>query len=395
MTPNEVLGRTPGTAALPDRTRAANVPLGQRVLLSAEHREEILALAADASIVLDHDLVPDSDPLTDPRSAGRVLQRLWDAVLAAMLAPTPDLGTRQFRLAELLQRIRNTEASVAGTRVGEPDMFLRRVTAALAELRSATSTAELLERAPFVGGRLGFDRTLVSTVTNATWKLESMCVVREPRWADEILAIGKEYPPALDGRIVETDIVDRAVSGLVFDAQHNPRVDRPLAAVTRSQSYGVAPLIVNGGVFGLVHMDAYHQQRVVDETDRALLTLFAEGLGQCLARTLVLDGLAACRNGLDQLSGALANASSPGEAPPPGGPCVMSAAHVDKQHPLLTQREVDVVRLLAAGEANVGIARKLVISEATVKSHVTHILRKLGAANRAEAVSHWLRSQHA
>ena len=36
--------------------------------------------------------------------------------------------------------------------------------------------------------------------------------------------------------------------------------------------------------------------------------------------------------------------------------------------------------------------RRLVIAEGTVKSHVKHILRKLDAANRAEAVSRWLRS---
>ncbi|WP_419179663.1 LuxR C-terminal-related transcriptional regulator [Mycolicibacterium austroafricanum] len=33
----------------------------------------------------------------------------------------------------------------------------------------------------------------------------------------------------------------------------------------------------------------------------------------------------------------------------------------------------------------------MTISEGTVKGHMKHILRKLGAANRAEAVSHWLR----
>jgi DNA-binding NarL/FixJ family response regulator len=56
----------------------------------------------------------------------------------------------------------------------------------------------------------------------------------------------------------------------------------------------------------------------------------------------------------------------------------------------LTRREVEVLRLMAAGDTNGRIARRLVISEGTVKSHVKHILRKLGAANRAEAVSRWL-----
>ena len=60
---------------------------------------------------------------------------------------------------------------------------------------------------------------------------------------------------------------------------------------------------------------------------------------------------------------------------------------------LLTRRELDVMRLMAAGETNAGIASRLVVSEGTVKSHVKHILRKLRAANRAEAVSRFVRLQ--
>jgi DNA-binding CsgD family transcriptional regulator len=62
-----------------------------------------------------------------------------------------------------------------------------------------------------------------------------------------------------------------------------------------------------------------------------------------------------------------------------------------RAHPVLSVREVEVIELLAAGASNRRIARKLMIAEGTVKTHITHILRKLGAANRAEAVAYWLR----
>jgi len=53
----------------------------------------------------------------------------------------------------------------------------------------------------------------------------------------------------------------------------------------------------------------------------------------------------------------------------------------------LTLREIDVLRLIAAGNANKQIADQLSIGEATVKSHVTNILSKLGANDRAHAVT--------
>jgi two-component system, NarL family, response regulator len=53
----------------------------------------------------------------------------------------------------------------------------------------------------------------------------------------------------------------------------------------------------------------------------------------------------------------------------------------------LTSREIDVLRLIAAGNSNKLIADQLSIGEATVKSHVTNILSKLGANDRAHAVT--------
>lgn len=53
----------------------------------------------------------------------------------------------------------------------------------------------------------------------------------------------------------------------------------------------------------------------------------------------------------------------------------------------LTPREVEVLRLLAAGASNQQIAERLVLSEHTVKSHVSHILGKLNVASRGQAAA--------
>ena len=53
----------------------------------------------------------------------------------------------------------------------------------------------------------------------------------------------------------------------------------------------------------------------------------------------------------------------------------------------LTSRELEVMEMLAAGKPNQAIARELVVTVDTVKKHVSHVLGKLGAANRTEAVA--------
>ena len=57
----------------------------------------------------------------------------------------------------------------------------------------------------------------------------------------------------------------------------------------------------------------------------------------------------------------------------------------------LTEREADVLRLLARGKANKEIARELGVGEQTVKSHVGHILAKLGVQSRTQAALHAVR----
>jgi ATP/maltotriose-dependent transcriptional regulator MalT len=59
--------------------------------------------------------------------------------------------------------------------------------------------------------------------------------------------------------------------------------------------------------------------------------------------------------------------------------------------PVLTNRENELLELIADGLTNREISCYLTISESTVENHIHHIYEKLGISNRAQAVAHFFR----
>jgi DNA-binding NarL/FixJ family response regulator len=80
-------------------------------------------------------------------------------------------------------------------------------------------------------------------------------------------------------------------------------------------------------------------------------------------------------------STALPSASKASAAPPPGGDTKVSPADLG-----LTPRQCDVLALVMQGKPNKAICRDLDLSEATVKTHVSAIMRALDVSNRVEIV---------
>jgi DNA-binding NarL/FixJ family response regulator len=88
-------------------------------------------------------------------------------------------------------------------------------------------------------------------------------------------------------------------------------------------------------------------------------------------------------------------AAACGESPlDPKAARALVQAHVAREHELLRGREREILALLAAGHPNKVIARRLGISEKTVKSHLTNIYRQIGVTDRVQAAlwarDHWI-----
>jgi DNA-binding CsgD family transcriptional regulator/GAF domain-containing protein len=386
------------------RARDAGAPWpGRGYLLPPDRKGELGVLLTRLTELTD--LNKREEDVVDYASAHDALHDAWECSLAAIeeAAQDPGRAGEIGPLTTMLRALKSFDDRLRDERLHHRDDAFARVREALAALRRVEGTVELVQSAAIAVASLGFDRVIVSRVEEGHWVPETVYIGRDPRWAEEILAIGRAARLPLDDSLAETEMVRRGVALLVSDVQDTTSaVNRPIAEASLSRSYVAAPIVAYGSVIGFVHADCYYQRRNLDETDRDVLATFGEGLGYALARTAVLDRLRALRQDLGNLAAGVTTAVPSADWSTAGAPASDPLANkgfldalraVTAHAEPLTDREQEVLRHLAAGETNGRIARRLMITEGTVKTHVKNILRKLGAANRAEAASRWVQMQ--
>jgi LuxR family transcriptional regulator, regulator of acetate metabolism len=233
---------------------------------------------------------------------------------------------------------------------------------------------------------VGFDRAILWAVENDELIAETAWFRGDADWANEFMRLAHTGSrPRLDHMLLESEVVRRRRPLIVLDPENDPRAYKPLIRATMTQSYIAAPVMPGGHVIAMLHVDRYVTGENVTEEDAEILWTFAEGFGYAYERMRLLSRLRRHAAELAQVGG------MPVMAPPVVGSLPgVERPVIDVADSPLTAREREVIELVSAGATNQEIANALVISESTVKSHVKHILRKLGAANRAEAVSRHL-----
>ncbi len=356
-----------------------------REVLSAMAR--LLTCDAGSDRPADGDLRAGDDALAAARKA-----------LAEYLATSDELPDT--RVAALMLD------SVA-VQAGIKDALLKRHTEgadgvrnALGALRNASSTTTLADRAAIEARRIGFRRALYSKIEEGTWLARSGFSVEDPEFGGSLVEISRAHPRRLCGPLLESEMVRRGTPMVVRDPQSNRRVHTEFIQSTGTTSYVAAPVLVWGEPVAMIHADR-GVDGAVDEFDRCALGTYAEGLGLAIERAQLQERLQAVRRATaEYLAGVhsiaddftvdvIDTAHIDLDQDAAGGqqPTVL----IDKHGERLTPREQDVLRNLALGKTNAQIAAGLFVTEGTVKSHVKHILRKLGAANRTEAVARYHR----
>jgi len=384
-------------AAWPPRTppSARDARLGVRVVAALDR----------AARLLDWDVWDGETDPEDPDATSALVDVARSVVAERIRDATGTKRAVLVDLCDLLVTLEDLRRDLRDAEVGERLGALTGMQAGLARLRGVATVPAMLDLAPLeVCRSCGFDRAILFRVRESQLVAEAVHFENDPDSAAALLRFARENPVPLTHMLLETEMIRRRIPMLVPDAKADPRVYRPIADACDTRSYVAAPIMPEGRVIGFLHADRYFQQRSMDEFDREMLWAFAEGFGYAFERTVLTERMRTQRDqvrGMVQSTEQLMNelcdteiavATVEGEdSRTAGRAAAMLASSPSRLDQLLTRREVEVIKLMAAGETNAGIASRLVISEGTVKSHAKHILRKLRAANRAEAVSRYLR----
>jgi two-component system nitrate/nitrite response regulator NarL len=154
---------------------------------------------------------------------------------------------------------------------------------------------------------------------------------------------------------------------VVVDAQLGAIGLRELLRALLREDTGLEVLVTSGSPSGRVIHDAF--------------MLGARGfVSKRTTRAQLGDAIAAVAHGSTVLSPDLSSALAE-----------EVRTRAGEQHLTLTERERQVLALAAQGHSSRAIANQMHISDSTIKSHLTHLYRKLGTSNRAGAVAEALR----
>lgn len=366
-------------------------PSGPARDLNPELRRRLEALLATACEQLDR-------PACELRCGfDPALDAVQDALGAGMRWLRSGSGRDAERLGTIVTALREVHEDIRSARFEHRVSAFAAVRESIDVMEDLETPRELVDAACGEIRRAGhFDRVILSCVDGSHWVPRRASFDGAPGEADRFIeaqgAGGVRLQPALP----EADVVRRQRPVLVADEQPAaPSIVEALEGV----AYVAAPVRSAGRVLGMIHADRHASGAGVDSLDLDVVWAFAEAFGpladSALLRRYVQTRRAVVRQRLDHVSRLLeelaeAEVQFPVVRRIGAGHPTLSASGSD-----LTRREREVLGLMARGASNREIGETLYVAIGTVKGHVRNILRKLGAVNRAEAVSWYLQQQFA
>jgi DNA-binding CsgD family transcriptional regulator len=371
----------------------------QRVAIAAAAEGSTVVGRAEAAVAAAADLLglaPAELPEAGLRCRLDDVRHRLEGRLAASAGSSAGSSRESAATAQLLMVVLRLQCELLDEEFSGRVRCLTEIRNALGYLRGL-SPREMIHAAPVVLSReFGFARTMISTVRGSVWLPQHLHIEDEgadPNSRPFHEFVARAHIQLADAPL-ETELIRKRCGALVPSPREDKRTYKQIIDVSGCFGYIAAPITVGGRAVGMLHADRPQPDGIVTMEHLDQLEAFAECLAvafesavleeKAAQQRLAVGNLCAHVDDLLRRSARSALWSLPGAAPRPRHDVYYRA---EQPVPSLTAREREIMSYVATGATNSQIARCLVISEGTVKSHLKHIARKLNTSSRAAAVA--------
>jgi DNA-binding CsgD family transcriptional regulator len=367
-----------------------------RVPMAAIAEDPVVVARAEATVAAAADHLKVPPPELTPTALGHQLDNLRQGLEQRIALPSDPTGDWMIT-AEILISILRLQCELLDHDLSRRVKSISEIRHALGYLRGLPPRKMIYAAPEVLSREFAFARTMISTVRGSQWLPLHLHI--EDEGADPH---GRQLFEYITGRHIqladaplETELVRKRCGVFAPSPMDDKRTFKGIVEASGCFGYIGAPITVQGRAIGMLHADRPEPHGIVTMDHLEQLEAFAECLSVAFESAVLEEKAAQQRVEVDHLCGNVEELlsrssrsvfwSSPGVAP---------AQRPDPYHrghqpivPTLTSREREIMSHVATGATNGQIARCLVISEGTVKSHLKHIAKKLNTSSRAAAVA--------
>lgn len=330
------------------------------------------------------------DELSEMTAADDVVgDRAHETLLAQLLSRTLT-GPQVRRGAETLADLEVVRRSRISRQLTEHRTRFEGIRTLTAAIRSTSRAERPVAVTTRVCRDLGFGKSMYSLVEGKAWAPATIAINPDLGGGfDELRRAVNGYVIPRGAAPREEAIVQNRKSVAVDYADTFRDTYQPLVQLSQPHGYIGVPIVAAGRVRAILHADRHDVE--VKATDLGLLHSVAQMCALMEEKESIRALIAARNRTIRDEMIALNTALNELEQTE----ITFTEVQSDADHPSvydgggesLSPREYEVFELVASGIATVDIARRLAVSEETVKSHLQRLYRKLGVTSRSEAAA--------
>jgi DNA-binding CsgD family transcriptional regulator/GAF domain-containing protein len=367
-----------------------------RVPMASIAEDPMVIARAEAAVAAAADHLKVPPPELTPAALAHQLDSLRQRLeqrISLLSDPTADAATT----AEILVTILRLQCELLDHDLARRVKSMSEIRQALGYLRGLPPR-KMIHAAPEVLSReLDFARTLISIVRGSLWLPQHLHIEEEradPHGRQFLEYIIDRHIQLADAPL-ETELVRKRCGVFAPSPMDDKRTFKELVETSGCFGYIAAPITVQGRAIGILHVDRPEPHGIVTMDHLEQLEAFAECLSVAFESAALEEKAAQQRVEVDNVCGNVDDLLSQSARSVLWSlPGAASGSRHDAYYrgdqpavPTLTSREREIMSHVATGATNGQIARCLVISEGTVKSHLKHIAKKLNTSSRAAAVA--------